>query len=1238
MNNTLTGLGLALVLALLAALIGPWFVNWTAYRDDFAAQASALVGAPVEVKGAVDARLLPSPYVRFRAISAGTGATRASIDEVEIELAFAPLLRGEVKAERVKLVRPRLGVEVAADGGVRTAFSSAGAKGGAERVSFDRAEIVDGLVHVTAPSGRWTLDRISGVAEAGSLAGPFRFEGAAGPGGRRVEARLSTGRADASGAMRIKLAIKSDVAPETFEADGALTLAGKPVFDGKAALARPEARNVRGGSASGDEAVPWRIAADVKGGAAAFRLDNLDIAFGPDDRGVRLGGSAAVTLRATPRVELSLASRQVDLDRMVGENRPKSPAGVIEALVTRLGTATRPPVEGRLSIDLRGLVLAGDVVQDVRAEIETQDGGWRIRSASAVLPGETKTAISGAVIFAGADPAFFGPVSFETADLAGFRRWLAGGEIQPPAPVRRLSLRGDVAARPDEVAIEDAELATDAARSTGRVSWRAAERPDGRARVEAALESDRLDLDALGLDRLFAQALSGRGPDVLLALDARALSFSGVSMSGVSIDGSLGRDGIDLKRLAIRDAAGAAISGAGSIGQGASGAQGRLGFDVQAPRLAPLLTLARAFGAPEPVLAALRARSTALAPLKLAVEVESDGKGRRFAVRGDAAGGRIDARLSVAAPSLEAETELEIRLTSPDGRRLAAIAGLDLSPVAEARGGELWAKLAGAPAAGMTGEGRFAGLGVDLSARGKVALAPVAGLSAEGEAALKSGDVAPLLAAVGRLAPTSTLSLPVDLKANAALDAEGVRLDGLSGAIAGRPIRGRLAAPYDLQRPIAGEIALEELPLAAFMALAFSPEALSGGEDRRSVWPSAAFGPSPARGLVGRVAVTASRAPLGGGRSATDARFAIALKRGAVAIEGISAELEGGRLTGSVNVARSNDDATASVALLLEGARVERVIGLPREASPLLGALDLKVEAQGTGRSLAGLVGSLTGAGSATLTDGSLRRLDVGAIERLEPRVEAGLPLEAPKIADALTRDIDGAHLKLARAVAPFTLSGGVLRTGAIASDSPVGTLGGAATLDLRRLALDADLTLKPNRPDAPQIGLSFDGPLARPVRRIDATDFTNWLSVRAVERETRRIEAMEADIRERARIARLRAEEDRKRAEEEKRRLEEERRKAEMERRKREAEARALVDTLPLPSFSNAPGLPSALDITPPGAAAPAARGAPPPAGVFGGPEAGRPAERGRSGLQPDALTLPQSILPPAAVGSPGR
>ena len=65
MQTTLLGLAIAFILALVAALVGPYFVDWNQFRPQFEAEASRVVGAPVRVGGGLDARLLPAPSLRL---------------------------------------------------------------------------------------------------------------------------------------------------------------------------------------------------------------------------------------------------------------------------------------------------------------------------------------------------------------------------------------------------------------------------------------------------------------------------------------------------------------------------------------------------------------------------------------------------------------------------------------------------------------------------------------------------------------------------------------------------------------------------------------------------------------------------------------------------------------------------------------------------------------------------------------------------------------------------------------------------------------------------------------------------------------------------------------------------------------------------------------------------------------------------------------------------------------------
>ena len=97
MQTTLLGLAIAFIIALIAALIGPYFVDWNQFRPQFEAEASQVIGAPVRVAGELEARLLPSPSLRLRSVVVGgvndLGKVRA--DKLDVEFSLGSLMRGD---------------------------------------------------------------------------------------------------------------------------------------------------------------------------------------------------------------------------------------------------------------------------------------------------------------------------------------------------------------------------------------------------------------------------------------------------------------------------------------------------------------------------------------------------------------------------------------------------------------------------------------------------------------------------------------------------------------------------------------------------------------------------------------------------------------------------------------------------------------------------------------------------------------------------------------------------------------------------------------------------------------------------------------------------------------------------------------------------------------------------------------------------------------------------------------
>ena len=87
MQATLLGLAIAFIIALLAALIGPYYVDWNQFRPQFEAEATRIIGVPLRA-GALDARLLPAPTLRLRSVTFGgnNDLGRLRADKLDVEL------------------------------------------------------------------------------------------------------------------------------------------------------------------------------------------------------------------------------------------------------------------------------------------------------------------------------------------------------------------------------------------------------------------------------------------------------------------------------------------------------------------------------------------------------------------------------------------------------------------------------------------------------------------------------------------------------------------------------------------------------------------------------------------------------------------------------------------------------------------------------------------------------------------------------------------------------------------------------------------------------------------------------------------------------------------------------------------------------------------------------------------------------------------------------------------------
>jgi uncharacterized protein involved in outer membrane biogenesis len=717
-NSIYISVGLTIIAALVAALVGPYFVPWDAYRPALQDAASRLIGAPVTISGSVSARLLPTPSLTAEEVVVGDLANPLlHTARFSLQIDVTPLLKGEVKVSELRLDRPSLYLVIDETGRLdlptgpavlragaapaASAPSQLGAVPAAAAPDFavERAVITGGVVdYVDMRSGaRLRLDDLTAEASIASLGGPTRLEGEARVSGHPVALRLATGRRGDDGTWPVKAQVSSPTDQLQFGLDLAADLAtGSPHATGSV-LAQRLVSTGNGKSDRDDRAAPpWRFAARLDGRADLVQFADVEVSIGPDDRAVTLAGRGEVRLAAHPRYDFSLAARQIDLDRLSPGRAPAAavpPPGaapvpttaapdLAEAMRRALALVAginRLDVDGRLALDVASTVVGGGIAQDLKAVLKPRVDHVAVDAFEIRLPGRSRVTARGQLATDGPDAGSFtgtGSIASEQPQVlaAWLRKDKAGGVLPT------FTLDGRVTLGPTLARLDDATLSLGGATATGGLMIETP-RDGAPRRLAARLAAETLDLDRIvALGSLFGVDGDGLAGNAALDLEVGTLTAGDLVAKGVVAH--LARDGdrLTVDRLAVADADGTSIAASGTVDHIFTRPEGSLKATLRADRPEGAERLAaRLFPGSDERVRRLAGR---LAPLAADIVLDADagpgvgtGTGTGAAATPGAPGnGAGSAVLTVTAKAAETELSAEIRARGAiDDWRAAAV-------------------------------------------------------------------------------------------------------------------------------------------------------------------------------------------------------------------------------------------------------------------------------------------------------------------------------------------------------------------------------------------------------------------------------------------------------------------------------------------------------------------------------------------------------------------------------------
>ncbi len=291
MQTTLLTLAVAVILALVAALLAPLFIDLGQYRGTIEAEARRQIGIDLRVTGAIEGRLLPSPQLKLYGVEVGGKAgDTLKARSLGIELGLTQLMRGEWRATEMRLAGPQ--IKLALDASGRMTWPNLAPRFDPEALGIEKLGIEDGRIELAdaASGSTLTLDKLSFAGEARSLLGPFRGEGRVTANGVTYPYRIAAGRI-ADETVKLKVDLDPVERPLGFSAEGLLSFVrDAPRFEGM--LTTTSAVGLAGSGNTARVTQPWRMTGKVNATAASALLEQIEFQYGSDEQGVKLTGTA----------------------------------------------------------------------------------------------------------------------------------------------------------------------------------------------------------------------------------------------------------------------------------------------------------------------------------------------------------------------------------------------------------------------------------------------------------------------------------------------------------------------------------------------------------------------------------------------------------------------------------------------------------------------------------------------------------------------------------------------------------------------------------------------------------------------------------------------------------------------------------------------------------------------------------------------------------------------------------
>ena len=341
-----------------AILAGPGLIDWNQYKNEIQDQVRNITGRNININGDISITLLPSLAVIANDVSlANINGTKAKnllqLSSLEVRVALAPLLGGQVTIERVKLVDPVFELEKMPDGQFNWLFESKENLSigkfnkdqkvpiiiseneltkspipGSQSIALDNLSIKNGTIIYRDSVGEAyeKIEKIDAKFSAASFKGPFESSGGLMLRGLPITFNLKIGEiihgrtvafslktASTRGDVKLLLAGTLSGLENTPRIKGSIKGEGKSLegfFKDKQGESSPSFLNKA-----------FSFIANITAQADVAKINGLELNLGK----TKASGSVDVKISNTPSVAIRLNTGHIDIDQWMSSQKISAP-------------------------------------------------------------------------------------------------------------------------------------------------------------------------------------------------------------------------------------------------------------------------------------------------------------------------------------------------------------------------------------------------------------------------------------------------------------------------------------------------------------------------------------------------------------------------------------------------------------------------------------------------------------------------------------------------------------------------------------------------------------------------------------------------------------------------------------------------------------------------------------------------------------------------------------------------